>query len=378
MSTERGERAWIEVDASSLRRNLSTIRERIGPGPAMIPMVKADGYGLGMGRAVSALEPLDPWGYGVATVREGETLRRQLPEKPILVFGGLPPGSYGRAVASSLTACVSDVQGLQRLQEAAARRDRMAAFHLEVDTGMGRSGFDWRRASEWAETVGALAGSGRLRWEGCFTHFHSAEEADPASVRSQWDRFRDVVASLRLPEDGIMLHGCNSAAALRLPELAADAVRPGIHLYGGRAGQGLPEPEPVAAVRARIVRVREASPGTTVGYGATHVARQWERWATVAVGYGDGLPWILGNRGEALVAGRRVPIVGRISMDVTVVDISGVDDVEPGDVVTFLGRSGEDEITVDEVAKMANTISYEILTGFTPRLPRVWVEGGGS
>nr|NIP58196.1 alanine racemase [Gemmatimonadota bacterium]NIR78588.1 alanine racemase [Gemmatimonadota bacterium]NIT87204.1 alanine racemase [Gemmatimonadota bacterium]NIU31046.1 alanine racemase [Gemmatimonadota bacterium]NIU35790.1 alanine racemase [Gemmatimonadota bacterium] len=134
----------------------------------------------------------------------------------------------------------------------------------------------------------------------------------------------------------------------------------------------------VARVRARVVFTREAPPGGTVGYGATHVAREWEEWATVGIGYGDGLPRRLGNRGEALVRGRRVPIVGRISMDVTVVDISGVDGVAHGDTVTFIGPDGGEEITVDEVAGWAETISYEILAGFTPRVPRVWVDEGDS
>ncbi len=151
-------------------------------------------------------------------------------------------------------------------------------------------------------------------------------------------------------------------------------MRPGIFLYGGRAARDLPEPEPVASVRARVVHVREAPAGTTVGYGATYRATKDERWATVAIGYGDGLPRALGNRGSALVRGRRVPIIGRISMDVTVVDISEVASVGSGDVVMFLGADGEERITVDEMAELVGTISYEILTGFTPRLPRIWMD----
>jgi alanine racemase len=155
-------------------------------------------------------------------------------------------------------------------------------------------------------------------------------------------------------------------------------VRPGIFLYGGGVGEGLPAPEEVASVRARVEHVRPAPVGTTLGYGSTYRSAADERWATVAIGYGDGLPRALGNRGFALVAGRRVPIIGRISMDVTVVDITGIADVAPGDVVTFLGRDGQAHISVDEVARLVETISYEILTGFTPRLERVWLEGEGG
>ncbi len=377
MSTDGGTRAWIEVRAAGLRRNLRTIRERIGPGPRMIPMVKADAYGLGVAGAVAALEPEDPWGYGVATVEEGRQLRTLGVTRPVLVFSPLPPGSYSAAVEDELTVCISDLEGLRRLQDAALRHGSTARFHLEVDTGMGRSGFDWRRTGEWRDAVAALASSGSLEWAGCLTHFHSADERHSAATHTQWERFTDAVSSLPTP-DGLLVHACNSAAALRCPEYAADAVRPGIYLYGGSAGQGLPDPEAVARVRARVVFTREAPPGGTVGYGATHVAREWEEWATVGIGYGDGLPRRLGNRGEALVRGRRVPIVGRISMDVTVVDISGVDGVAHGDTVTFIGPDGGEEITVDEVAGWAETISYEILAGFTPRVPRVWVDEGDS
>jgi alanine racemase len=155
-----------------------------------------------------------------------------------------------------------------------------------------------------------------------------------------------------------------------------DLVRPGIFLYGGRAGAGV-DPEPVAAVRARVGRVAEVPAGATVGYGATHTARGAERWATLGIGYGDGLRRALyPGGGEALLRGRRVPLVGRISMDVTVVDATAVPGAAPGDVATLLGRDGEAEIQLDEVAARVGTISYEILTGLGPRLPRMYREGG--
>jgi alanine racemase len=183
------------------------------------------------------------------------------------------------------------------------------------------------------------------------------------------------VAQLPVSREDLMVHAANSAAALRWPEYAADAVRPGIFLYGGHAvGEpvvGVPQPLAVASVRARIALIRQVPPGSTVGYGATYAARGWERWATLGIGYGDGLPRSLGNRGAALVRGQRVPIIGRISMDMTVVDITAAGGAGVGDVATFIGRDGDAEITVDEVAQHAGTIAYEILTGFTPRLPRV-------
>lgn len=175
-----------------------------------------------------------------------------------------------------------------------------------------------------------------------------------------------------------MVHASNSAASLRWPAYGLDAVRPGIFLYGGHPAPGVtgvPRPEPVAAVRARLVLVRDVPPGSTVGYGATHVARSRERWGTIAIGYGDGLRRSLGNRGEALVRGRRVPIIGRVSMDLTTILLDGVGDAEPGDPVTLVGRDGAEEITVDDVAALVDTIGYEILTGLGKRMPRIGMSG---
>jgi alanine racemase len=374
MSTDRRTRAWIEVKASAVRHNLERISEAVGKGSALIPMVKADGYGLGLEQVVSALEPTEPWGYGVATVEEGRRVRDLGVERPVLVCSPMPPGSYKEAVEARLTACLSDYVGLRHLEDAATVLGS-ADFHVEVDTGMGRAGFDWRAASEWGPVIAARHGR-HLRWSGCFTQFHSAD-TNADSVRVQWERFLSALSAVPHPEQSFLVHAPNSAAALSQgSELPFPGVRPGIFLYGGGVGKGFPEPEPVASLRARVVHVREAPPGTTLGYGATYTSSEWERWATLGVGYGDGFPRALGNRGNALVKGQKVPIIGRVSMDLTVVNISAVDGVEVGDVATLVGEEAGERITVDEVAEQAGTIGYEILTGFTGRLPRVWMEDG--
>ena len=167
----------------------------MGPDAKIIPMVKADAYGLGVDRAVAALEPTEPWGYGVATVEEGRDLRRLGVDRPVLVVSPIPPGSYGTAVEEGLTLALSDLIGLGRLEEAARRLGREADFHVEVDTGMGRSGFDWRQAAVWGPAV-SDRGDGRVRWTGCFTHFHSADESDSSSVRTQWNRFQDALGAV--------------------------------------------------------------------------------------------------------------------------------------------------------------------------------------
>ena len=334
-------------------------------------MVKADGYGLGMEDVVRTLESEDPWGFGVATVEEGISLRGSGVTAAVIIFSPVPPGSYDSAVAHDLTLTVSDLDSVERLAAAASRTGQVGRFHVEIDTGMGRSGFDWRRVAEWGTPLSARTSPTSI-WEGCYTHFHSADLVDDATVLAQWEKFIGALKRLQ-PGEGSLVHVCNAAAAMRYPALAADAVRPGIFLYGGSVGEGVAAPAEVARVRARVTLIRHVPESTTLGYGATYRSSGDERWATLGIGYGDGFPRALGNRGSALLSGRRVPIIGRISMDMTVVDITGDDGVEVGDTATLIGTEGDASITLEEVADLAGTISYEILTGFTARMPRIWM-----
>lgn len=371
----------MEVDEAALRRNLRRVLDAAGPGAAAVPMLKADGYGLGAAevlRIVQAeLAPGELFAAGVAAVAEGEALRALGWTGRVVVFAPAPPGEFRRAARAGLTLALSDLDGVRRWAAAAREEGRRLAFHAEVDTGMGRAGFPFPQAGEWGPAVDAAAAD-LLEWEGCFTHFHSADEPDLGPTDEQERRFREALAALPRPRDGSVrrvIHSANSAASLRRGGYQADLVRPGIFLYGGCAGPGVC-PEPVASVRARIALVREVPAGWTCGYGATYAARRPERWGTLAVGYGDGLPRALSpGGGEALVRGRRAPIVGRISMDVTVVDLTEVPEARPGDAATLVGRDGGEEITLDEAAARAGTIPYEILTGLGARLPRVYVSG---
>jgi len=376
MSTAERTRAWVDVSAQAFQTNFLRIREAVGEEVRIIPMVKANAYGLGLADAIHALEPLNPWGYGVAAVEEGVSIRELGVTKPVLVLSPVPPGSYALAVEAGLSVSVSDLEGLSLLKEAALAANLPGGFHLEVDTGMGRAGFSWNRVASWGQVFRDRL-EPPLRWDGCFTHFHSADGGDAEPTETQWGRLHEVLEALPELPEGAFVHACNSPGSLRRPEFSAGAVRPGIFLYGGVAGEGLPPPEPVASLRARVTFLRDAEAGTTLGYGSTYTASKEERWATVGIGYGDGLPRMLSNQGSALVRGRRVPIIGRISMDATVVDVSDVEGVERGDVVTFFGRDGEEEILLEEVAELAQTINYEILTDLTPRAPRIWTANGG-
>ncbi len=375
MSTDARTRAWVEVEAAALLRNYRRMQRAAGGHAGVLPMVKADAYGLGMTEVVDLLRPLRPAGFGVATVEAGVRLRGHGVDERIVVFTPLAPGEEVRAARGGLEVVVGSLDSIARACSAGL------VFHLEVDTGMGRAGLPLAELlSDPGEVAVALRSAGEL-WTGLFTHLHSADESGAPEVDTQLDRFRSAVEVLE-PPPSVELHVDNSAGALlragggaraaaeRLPPFAL--LRPGIHLYGGASGPELPSPDPVVSLRARVVRIADLEAGDTVGYGATWRAPGATRIATLAIGYGDGLPRALSNRGEVLLHGRRVPVVGRVSMDMTTANISGVEGVRVGDVATLIGRDGEEAVSIEEVAGWAGTIPYEILTGLGARLPRIW------
>jgi alanine racemase len=349
------DRTWIEVDLGALVANARTIRER-APGSRLLPIVKANAYGLGAVPVTRALESVDPWGYAVATAHEGRELRDAGIARPILVMG--PQSATLDLVAQhGLTPALGSVEQICAWLDLAPGRP----FHIEVDTGMGRWGLPWR-------AVGAEAARFRDApgFEGVFTHFHSPAEA-PASLREQWDRFQTALAALgtRPP----LVHAANSAALLGFPETAGDLVRPGIFLYGGRAGDG--RPRRVVEWRARVLATRWLEAGETVSYGATYRAAGRTCVATLAAGYADGLPRSLSNVGAALIDGRRLPMAGRVTMDLTMVATTG-EAPAVGSVATLIGSDGSEAIELDDFASLAGTISYEVLTGLGRRVTRVY------
>jgi alanine racemase len=372
------------VDEAALRRNLRRVKDAAGPAASVVPMLKANAYGLGVAqvlRMVTAELAADElFAIGVAAVAEGEELRALGWTGRVVVFAPAPPDELARAARAGLVPALSDLDAVRRWAAAARETGRRLAFHAEVDTGMGRAGFPYVDAARWGAAIGAIEGetADLLEWEGCFTHFHSADEPDLAPTDEQQRRFLQALDALPAPRGGRqrrVIHSANSAAAMRRNGFGLDVVRPGIFLYGGSAGPGV-VPEPVASIRARIALVKDVPAGWTCGYGATYTAHRPERWGTLAIGYGDGLPRALSPAGgQALVHGRRVPVIGRISMDMTVVDLTEIPDARAGDAATLIGRDGDEEIRVDEVARRVGTISYEILTGLGPRLPRVYLDG---
>ncbi len=344
----RTNRAWVEIDLANLAANARTVQAAVR-GARLLPMVKADAYGLGAVPCVRALDTLDPWGYGVATVPEAVELRVAGITRPILVVSPVTFADLRAYRQHDLRAMIDD-------PEVAATWD--VPFHVEVDTGMGRCGVRWDDPVRLAACLTEHA-------EGIYTHFMAADET-PGSMTTQLNRFRAVLhGSDRRPR---LVHVANSAACFRLTD-HFDLVRPGIFLYGGLAAPDLPPPLPVASVRAPVTSLRRLNAGDTVSYGGEWSAKRQTVVATVGIGYADGIPRGIGPGTQVLVGGARYPVVGRITMDFIMIDV-GDAPVRVGDVATVIGRDGAAEITVDEFAGWAETISLEILARLGPRLAR--------
>ncbi|MDZ4865529.1 MAG: alanine racemase [Gemmatimonadota bacterium] len=345
--TDAPERAWAEVDLTALAGNARTVA-RVS-GTRLLPMIKADAYGIGAPAAVRALAPLSPWGFGVATLEEAAALRATGVDHPLVAFSPLHPRQIPSAVAHGVRPVIGDT---------AALRDWIGAsggpFHAEIDTGMGRTGFRWDETGGWREL---LSDAGAC--EGIFTHFHSAE-TDPGSVTVQWERLQAIVSTLR--HRPALVHAANSAAALGGPAFAGDLVRPGIFLYGGNAGHR--QAAPVVRLQARVVAIRTIRTGDSVSYDAIWVAKADTVVATLGIGYADGLHRSLSNCGVVELNGAVVPIVGRVTMDFTMVVPAGPCQI--GDVATIFGG----RVSLDDQATRAGTISYELLTAMGPRIQR--------
>jgi alanine racemase len=366
---------WAEVDLDTLAHNLACVRGRLG-GTAVLAVIKADAYGHGAVPVAQRLEREGVEWLGVALPEEGVEIRRAGVRTPILVLGGFATPQADLALDHELTLVVFRPEQVEALDAALSRRGGTAAVHVKIDTGMGRLGMP---AAAIADLAATLAKASSVRVTGAFSQLAVADDHDDPFTAQQLQVFLKAVAVLR--EHGLkpdLLHLANSPAVIDHRATWLGLARPGLLLYGYNPvtrGPLLPV-RPVLTLKSRIIDVRDVPPGGSVGYGRTWRAAGAARVATLPIGYADGLPRAASNRGYVLVRGRRAPIAGRISMDLTTLDVSAIPEAAPGDVAVILGRQEGDIAGADSLAFASGTIPWEILARLGPRVPRLVLDAG--
>lgn len=372
--TYRATLAVVDLDAIS--HNLSTLRSLLPPSVAICAVVKADAYGHGAVPVSKELEAQKVDAFGVATIEEGLELRRAGIQRPIMVLG------YGfsgieAAQEHGLAPVIYSPGTARRISEAVRQMKKPLSVHLKLDTGMGRLGL---LEDQWAFALEELLGNPWIRLEGIATHLSSAE-SDPDFTRAQLHRFEEALEKVRRV-CGVgqqRIHVANSAGSLNHPESLYDMVRLGLLLYGAYPEPGLKDKvlvRPAMTFKTQVLYVKSLPAGSPVSYGQTYHTKRASRIATVAAGYADGYRRDLSNRGWVLIRGCRAPVVGNVTMDLTMVDVTDVPGVSEGDEVTLFGPAGGSCLPVEELAEEIGTISYELLCAVSRRVPRVYAKGG--
>ena len=368
----RPTRAEVSLDA--LEANLDAIRRRVGGRP-ILGVVKADAYGHGALPVARCLQRAGIEHLAVALLEEAAELRQGGITTPILVLGALEPEQMAGVARWEVTPALFREDQLEALEGIAAGGSRRLPFHLKVDTGMGRLGVPWHQVAPFLDSLGRCL---HLDMQGIFSHLACADDPENPLTGVQLDRFERILGMAGgKGHRPVLCHLANSAAVLDQPPAWLNLVRPGLLLYGYRPSPGNREfpSRPVMRVASRVVYLKEVAPGESVGYGATFTASRPSRIATVAAGYDDGVPRSLSNRGHFLLRGRRVPFVGRVSMDLTTLDVTDHPEVLVGDEAVFIGGQDGTFQGADEVAREAGTISWEILCGIGWRVPRIYKHG---
>jgi len=375
---------WAEISLPALRRNCERVRELANPRRVMA-VVKADAYGHGAVPVAKCLAESGVDWFGVATVEEAAELRLAGIQQPILLLGGLYMSDPADLVHYGLTPTLSSTARLDTYAECARRCGRAIGFHLKVDTGLGRLGLPPGRLGSFLSRYQELEG---LALQGFFTHLASAEDLVASQTDEQLERFRAALTELpwyRIEPEWV--HISNSAALLARRDFPENLVRVGALFFGyclplvlppGRSARRLPDFEPILTFKSRVVFLKDVPSGTPLGYGAGFHTRRPSRIATVPVGYADGLSRALSNRGRAIVNDDYARLVGQISMDLALLDVTDIPGVEVGDQVILIGSSEHCRITAQEIASEVDTVPYEVLCSIGKRVPRLYVDEGRS
>ena len=371
---------WAEVDLGALQANYRAIRSQLADGVQLMAVLKADAYGHGAVRCAQALEAIGADWFGVALPEEGQALRRSGITRPIFCVGGFWQGQGEQIVADRLVPAIFRRDALEELDARARAAGRIVEYHLKIDTGMGRLGILEEDLAGWIEILPAYP---HARLTGVLTHFADADAEDPGTTRQQIARFQRVVERIESATGEIRWrHLANSAGVYRFPEAQGTLARAGATLYGlvgdvlapSVARAASERLRPVLSLHSRIILLKWVPAGQPLGYGGTYRTERVSRIATLPIGYADGLRRALSNRGHVLIRGWRAPIVGRVSMDLTLIDVTDIPGVALGDEAILLGRQGpsgsDPAIRAEDLAAEIGTISYEVVTGIGSRVPR--------
>ena len=370
-------RVRAEISMDALTHNFKEIEKNLKEGTKILAVVKADAYGHGAVPVSRHLESLESiWGFAVATPEEAMELRHAGIEKPLLILGIVFPQNFEELIQAKVRLAVSDLTFAQALNEAAGRCKMKALVHLALDTGMTRIGF--RYTKECLDEIEKISRLPDLSIEGAFTHFARADEVDRSPALVQLSLYNSFLSALE--ERGIhipMRHTANSAGIIRVPEAQMELVRSGIINYGVYPSDEVEKDVvklcPVMSVKSHVTFVKKVPPGVQISYGGTYTTKEERIIATIPVGYADGYPRGLSNKGWVLIHGQKAPICGRVCMDQFMVDVTDIMPVRPGDEVTLLGRDGNEEITAEEMGNISGRFSYELLCCVSQRVPRIYV-----
>ena len=362
--------AWVEIDLARLRNNLRLIRRDLPRHVKLMAVVKDEAYGHGaLDVARIALEE-GAWGFGLSTLEEAMTLREAGITAPLLLLGERQEAELPLCVEHDLTVCVNGPHTVRQLARIAAAHDKRVPVHLKIHTGMSRFGVRWDEALPLIEQIIAEKS---LLLDGAMTHFAQSDETEKTFANLQFSRFEEVMKAMERRKISVKLrHTCNSGGFLDLPHAHLDMVRVGILLYGvfpSSVCRRIPGIEPVMLVKARIAAIQKLKAGEVVGYGMRYTAPSERRIAVLPIGYGDGFPRVR-NTGGALIRGRRAPLIGGIAMDALMVDITDIPEAQMWDEAVLMGKQGGEEITVHDIAKLKNSVSYDVLTNWRLRLRR--------
>lgn len=376
LKNEQKYRSWVEVDLDNFIGNLKEIKRLIGPQIDFTQVVKADAYGHGAIEISNIALKNGARMLGVANADEGVQLRISGIEAPIVILGPSTVAEIEQIIKYNLTPSVSDAAFTKKLHRALKKSGHKLSVHVEVDTGMGRGGTIY---SEALKLILAISKLTNITLEGIFSHFAASEVMIPYNDK-QWQLFSDLLTDLqRLGINIPLRHMDNSGAILNYPEFKLNMVRPGLMTYGiypSPDNESRAKLAPVMSFKTSVVLLKNFPEGYAIGYGSTFITPKKTRIATIPVGYGDGYGFILSNQGEALIRGKRAPIVGRVSMDMCTIDVTHIPDCKVGDEVVLLGRQREEYISANEIAAKAKTISYEVLCALGKRAPRVFLQKG--